>query len=134
MYGYYYCRQKIWPNFIIMTMLPGIFFLWSMTRTVLFLPFLPLCSMKTNICSTYRVLDYLYITLYVFMIHFCLQYFHLCVYHKMPIFQHEKYLPTEVTISMANERLGAQTEVVFHIEEGSFYNCVMPGIQYQPTK
>jgi hypothetical protein len=28
---------------------------------------------------------------------------------------------------MANERLGAQTEVVFHIEEGSFYNCVMPG-------
>ena len=28
---------------------------------------------------------------------------------------------------MANERLGAQEEVVFHIQEGSFYNCVMPG-------
>ena len=41
--------------------------------------------------------------------------------------QHEKYLPTEVTISMGNERLGALSEVVFHIEEGSFYNCVMPG-------
>ena len=36
-------------------------------------------------------------------------------------------LPTQVTISMANERLGQVSEVVFSIQEGSFYNCVMPG-------
>ena len=36
-------------------------------------------------------------------------------------------LPTQVTISMANERLGQMSEVVFSIQEGSFYNCVMPG-------
>jgi hypothetical protein len=30
---------------------------------------------------------------------------------------------------MGNERLGALAEVVFHIEEGSFYNCVMPGTE-----
>ena len=28
---------------------------------------------------------------------------------------------------MANERLGQQVEVTFHIQEGSFYNCIMPG-------
>ena len=28
---------------------------------------------------------------------------------------------------MANERLGQMSEVVFSIQEGSFYNCVMPG-------
>ena len=33
----------------------------------------------------------------------------------------------QVTISMANERLGQMSEVVFSIQEGSFYNCVMPG-------
>ena len=36
-------------------------------------------------------------------------------------------LPTQVTLSMANERLGQMSEVVFSIQEGSFYNCVMPG-------
>ena len=46
---------------------------------------------------------------------------------KIPDYKHDKYLPTEVTISMANERLGQQAEVVFSIQEGSFYNCVMPG-------
>ena len=29
---------------------------------------------------------------------------------------------------MANERLGQMSEVVFSIQEGSFYNCVMPGM------
>ena len=33
-----------------------------------------------------------------------------------------------MTISMANERLGQMSEVVFSIQEGSFYNCVMPGM------
>ena len=117
--------------YIIMAMLPGIFFCEAWQEQYFF--YLPYLCAAWKLTFVQRTV-YLYITLYVFMIHFCLQYISVYVYHKMPIFQHEKYLPTEVTISMANERLGAQTEVVFHIEEGSFYNCVMPGIQYQPTK
>ena len=40
--------------------------------------------------------------------------------------QEDKFLPTEVTLSLANERLGQLAEVVFSIQEGAFYNCVMP--------
>ena len=47
--------------------------------------------------------------------------------------QSDQYLHTEVTISMANERLGTQAEVVFHIEEGAFYDCVMPGEETNQT-
>ena len=50
------------------------------------------------------------------------------VNHRMAEKSGVNILPTEVTISMANERLGQMSEVVFSIQEGSFYNCVMPGI------
>ena len=49
------------------------------------------------------------------------------VSHRLAKKDEATILPTEVTISMANERLGQMSEVVFSIEEGSFYNCVMPG-------
>ena len=49
------------------------------------------------------------------------------VNHRMAEKSGVNILPTEVTISMANERLGQMSEVVFSIQEGSFYNCVMPG-------
>ena len=50
------------------------------------------------------------------------------VSHRLAEKDGANILPTEVTISMANERLGQLSEVVFSIQEGSFYNCVMPGI------
>ena len=49
------------------------------------------------------------------------------VNHRLAEKDGANILPTEVTISMANERLGQLYEVVFSIQEGSFYNCVMPG-------
>ena len=49
------------------------------------------------------------------------------VSHRLAKKDESTILPTQVTISMANERLGQMSEVVFSIQEGSFYNCVMPG-------
>ena len=49
------------------------------------------------------------------------------VSHRLAKKDEATILPTQVTISMANERLGQMSEVVFSIQEGSFYNCVMPG-------
>ena len=50
------------------------------------------------------------------------------VSHRLAKKDEATILPTQVTISMANERLGQMSEVVFSIQEGSFYNCVMPGM------
>ena len=49
------------------------------------------------------------------------------VSHRLAKKDEATILPTQVTISMANERLGQMSEVVFSIQEGAFYNCVMPG-------
>jgi hypothetical protein len=52
----------------------------------------------------------------------------LTVQHRMEVSAKtvSQVVNAEISLQLENERLGPATEQVFHIQEGSFYNCVMP--------